>query len=270
MTHHRNNRAPAAPGDLVTAAQIEAVGLPTRLLDISLEINAKLEEADKALEQAENHKITIHELLEEAKELCDAGGFKLFKEKFYPSLRKSRSYELLAIAAGRKTIEQTKTGSRERQTKHRAKTKAKLAEAKAKLAEIEKVEAERLLTTGKSEGPLVTDKAEHKAVTASDIALHEFNGHVLRLLQMTNKAKPGRFTKTSVHAPDLLQLGRFLAEVADAMRVEVDASAETMKAEHANPSDAEQKAHAGDWERRRELTERRVNQGIGGGACAEI
>jgi hypothetical protein len=54
----------------------------------------------------------------------------------------------------------------------------------------------------------------HKAGNAKDIGLQEFNGHVLRLLQMTSKAKPERFAKTSVNAADLSQLGRFLAEVA--------------------------------------------------------
>jgi hypothetical protein len=58
--------------------------------------------------------------------------------------------------------------------------------------------------------------AEHKAVNAKDIALDEFTGHVLRLLQMTNKAKPERFAKTSVDALDLSQLACFLTEVAAA------------------------------------------------------
>ena len=220
----------------VTAAQIEKAvgwgGLSPRLQDIGKEINARLAKADTAFEQAENHKIAINQLLEEAKALCDEGGFKLFRETFCPTLGKSRSYELLAIAAGRRTIEQTKTRSRERQTKHRAKTKAKLAEAKAA------AEAERPLVTHKSERPLVTDKLEHKAVTAKDIALREFNEKMLRLIQMTRGHKPKRFAKTSVEVADLSQLGRFLAEVA-AARVEVDASAEVMKADHAQLSDAE-------------------------------
>jgi hypothetical protein len=225
MIHHRNKRAPPANDDpnKVTAAQIEkAVGLPPRLQEIGDEINARLAKVDRALEQLEDHKIAISQLLEETKSLCDEGGFKLFKEKFCAALGKSRSYELLAIAAGRKTIEQTKTRSRERQAMHRAKTKAKLAEAKAKLAVIEAAEAER---------PLVTDKPEHKAVTTKDIALCEFNEKVLRLVQMTRGHKPERFANTSVPASDLLRLGRLLEEVAAA------ASAEAMKAEHAQLSD---------------------------------
>ena len=227
----------------VTAAEIKKAvgpgGLPPRLHEIGKEINARLAKADTAFEQAENHKIAINQLLEEARAFCDEGGFKLFKKKFCPTLGKSRSYELLAIAAGRKTIEQTKTRSRQRQAKHRAKSRAKLAEAEAKLAEIQAAEAER---------PLVTDKPEHKVATAKDTALREFNEKILRLVQMTRRQRPERFAKTSVPASDLLRLGRFLTEVAAAAsgaRVKVDASAEAIKAEH---TDAEEQAHAGDVE----------------------
>jgi hypothetical protein len=69
------------------------------------------------------------------------------------------------------------------------------------------------------------DKPEHKAPPVKDTALHEFNGHVLRLLQMTSKAKPERFAKTSVNAADLSQLGRFLAEVAGTHRAYAKAAA---------------------------------------------
>jgi hypothetical protein len=88
-------------------------------------------------------------------------------------------------------------------------------------------------------------RRESKAVTARDIALREFNEHTLRLVQMTRGHKPERFAKTSVWVSNLLHLGSFLSEVAAAARVEVDASADVMKAKYA---DAEQKAHAGDLE----------------------
>jgi hypothetical protein len=70
-------------------------------------------------------------------------------------------------------------------------------------------------------------KPEHKGVSAKDTALFEFDGHVLRLLQMTNKARPGRFAlRTSVSAADLRQLAGFLTEVAS------ERPAGLMKAEH--------------------------------------
>jgi hypothetical protein len=47
-----------------------------------------------------------------------------------------------------------------------------------------------------------------------DAALREFDGHVLRLAQIVNRAEPERFARTSVDVDKLLQLSRFLAEVA--------------------------------------------------------
>jgi hypothetical protein len=52
--------------------------------------------------------------------------------------------------------------------------------------------------------------------------LREFDGYVLRLLQMTKGAKPERFAKTGVPGSNLSKLGHFLAEIAGA--VEADAS----------------------------------------------
>ena len=51
---------------------------------------------------ANDHLIAIDQLLAEAKELCDGGGFNKFRELFCPQLGKSQAYALLAIAAGKK------------------------------------------------------------------------------------------------------------------------------------------------------------------------
>ena len=58
------------------------------------------------------------------------------------------------------------------------------------------------------------DESEREAMTAKDAALREFDGHVLRLAQIINRAEPERFARTSVDVDKLLQLSRFLAEVA--------------------------------------------------------
>ena len=58
------------------------------------------------------------------------------------------------------------------------------------------------------------DEFEREAMTAKDAALREFDGHVLRLAQIINRAEPERFARTSVDVDKLLQLSRFLAEVA--------------------------------------------------------
>jgi hypothetical protein len=70
------------------------------LRQIAQEIEVRLSKADKRAQQAQDHLITVDELLSEAKNLCDDGGFKKFRELFCPQLGKSQAYALLAIAGG--------------------------------------------------------------------------------------------------------------------------------------------------------------------------
>ena len=57
------------------------------------------------------------------------------------------------------------------------------------------------------------DEPEREAMTVK-AALPEFDGHVLRLAQIINRAEPERFARTSVDVDKLMQVSRFLAEVA--------------------------------------------------------
>ena len=243
MTHHHNNRVPATRGgpNKVTAAQIEkALRLPPRLQEIGKEINARLAKVDAAFEQAENHKIAISQLLGETKALCDEGGFEVFREKFCLGLSNSRSYELHAIAAGRKTIEQTKAETRERQTKHRAKTMAKLAEAKAKLAEIEAANpvSHGQVRASFGHGQARAQGGGREGHRVARVQREDIEARADRPAAASRSGLPRR----AYTPPDLLQLGSFLEKVAAA------ASTEAMKAEHAQLADVEQEAHAGDLE----------------------
>ena len=97
----------------------------------------------------------------------------------------------------------------------------------AKPAEAEATADEK--PSGASAEPSGTgaEPSERKGVSAKDTALCEFDGHVLRLLQMIRKARPGRFAlRTSVSASDLRQLAGFLTEVAS------ERPAGLMKTEH--------------------------------------
>ncbi len=107
----------------LTAAQVEA-DCPARLQQIGNEITELLAEADKQIELAQNHLIAVKQLLVEAKELCDGGGFKKFQEMFCPQLRKSQAYALLAISAGKKTLAEHRSEERERKRRTRANQKA--------------------------------------------------------------------------------------------------------------------------------------------------
>ena len=118
--------AVASKSPLLTAAQIEK-DCPALVEDLGNRIAAHYDKLVKCEEKAEQHKIAIGQLLVKAKEACDAGGFTAFRERFCPNLGKSRAHELLLIASGKKTIEETKSAIRERVKKHRAVKKAAAA-----------------------------------------------------------------------------------------------------------------------------------------------
>jgi hypothetical protein len=104
------------------------------LHDIGKRVAAHLERAAKYDGKAEDHRIAAGQLLGSAKELCE-GGFKAFREKYCPHLGQTRAYELLAIASGKRTIEDQRADNAERNRQHREKKKAAaFAEAKKKAA----------------------------------------------------------------------------------------------------------------------------------------
>ena len=117
--------------DLVTAADIElpwdveAKGLFSnspcwKLKRIGDEVAAWVEKLDRCGSKAVDYVDTINRLLEDAKKLCDAEGFEAFKQHYCPKLGQSRTYELLAIREGRKTLEEIRKAGRLRVAKHRA------------------------------------------------------------------------------------------------------------------------------------------------------
>jgi hypothetical protein len=67
---------------------------------------------------------SINALLKEAKKLCDEDGFQVFKSKYCPTLGKSRTYELLAVEQGKKTIEQIKSDTARRMREMRSRNAA--------------------------------------------------------------------------------------------------------------------------------------------------
>ncbi len=107
----------------VTAAQVGS-NCPSTLQDLGKRIAAHLDKAHKCEEKAEQHYATVGQLLTQAQDVCDDGGFTAFRERFCPDLAKSRAYELLAIATNKKTLEEIRADTRQRVAKHRAKKKA--------------------------------------------------------------------------------------------------------------------------------------------------
>ncbi len=109
-----------------TAPQIEK-DCPARLQHIGREITERLKKAEKQAKLATDQMVAVEQLLAEAKRLCDDAGFKKFHELFCPQLRKSQAYALRAIAAGKKTLVEHRTGERERKQKSRANQRAAAA-----------------------------------------------------------------------------------------------------------------------------------------------
>lgn len=112
-----------------TAADVEN-NCPDRLQQIGREITERLKKADKQTSLAVDHVIAVNELIAEAKKLCNDGGFNAFREKFCPTLGRSRAYTVLAITAGKKTIEQDRAESRVRQANKRASDKERADDGK--------------------------------------------------------------------------------------------------------------------------------------------
>jgi hypothetical protein len=71
-------------------------------------------------EKAEQHFTSAGQYLVKAQEACDAGGFDAFRKRFCPKLKRTRAYELLSIASGKKTVEDIRSAKRESMRRSRA------------------------------------------------------------------------------------------------------------------------------------------------------
>ena len=117
------NEAEATGSSRLPAEQI-AGDCPTEIRDLGKRIAAHLEKAERCEAKANDHRIAAGKLLAQAREACDEGGFNAFRERFCPNLGRSRAYDLLAIASGKKTIEDRRAVNAERNRQYRAKKKA--------------------------------------------------------------------------------------------------------------------------------------------------
>jgi hypothetical protein len=124
-----------------TAALVESDRCPKLLQTLQKQIAAHLDKADKYEEKAEQHRTSAGQLFAQVQELCDEGGFAAFHEKFFPDLGRSRTYELLAIGTGRKSIDEIRASTRERVARYRA-NKALSVTVTDDPASPEKVESE--------------------------------------------------------------------------------------------------------------------------------
>ena len=97
------------------------------LEQLGKEIVARIELAKKARDKADDHERAAGLRLIEAHDKTGAT-FPDFLQKFCPSLKKSRAYQLIAIVGGKTTVDAERSKTAERVRKHRA---AKAATPKA-------------------------------------------------------------------------------------------------------------------------------------------
>src|SRR6516165_599126 len=102
-----------------TAAQVEH-DCPKLLQDLQKRIAAHLDKASKYDEKAEQHRTSAGQLFAQVQKAFDEGGFAAFHEKFFSNLGRSRTYELLAIGTGKKSVEEVRASTRERVARYRA------------------------------------------------------------------------------------------------------------------------------------------------------
>jgi hypothetical protein len=124
---------------------------------------------------------TVGQLLAQVQDCCDEGGFHAVREKFFPDLGRSRTFEILAIAAGKKSIEETRASTRERVKRHRARqesvtvtdsTPPKLAASFEKIENIEEVDTSESAEKRKA----LYAEAEAEAEEANNASADEHTG----------------------------------------------------------------------------------------------
>jgi len=185
-----------------------------RLIAIGKEIEARAAKADGYHVRATDMVDSIKTLLVEAKGYCaNAGGFNAFRKKHCPSLGRSRAYEILSIAAGRKTAAQVNAAKVVRQTRYVARLKA-AAGAMRRAGRPE--DRSSVSHTGSSPRPSIDGLASPlRPSRDGSNALPEFTKRVLELVLMTATAEPKAFNSAKLETDDLRKLADFLIDVAD-------------------------------------------------------
>jgi hypothetical protein len=108
---------------LLTAAEAKK-NCPAPIEDWAKRIAVLNDKLAHCEDKANQYKIAISQLLAKVKDACDTDGFAVVRERFFPKLGRSRVYELLQIASGKKTPEEIKSAKRESVRKHRAAKKS--------------------------------------------------------------------------------------------------------------------------------------------------
>jgi hypothetical protein len=212
------NPSTASTAPKFTAEQIE-MDCPDILQRIGDEIAVRAKKADKQIEQAENHAISVDKLIAQAQELCDDGGFNAFQKMFFPDLGKSRVYELLAIGTNKKSVEEIKASTRARVAKHRAnKAAASVSVTVTEKSTPQTATAEAGVVQATRTTPVHISTPTKPMSLAKKMALVAFSATVRDLVRVTSDKRAERFAEASVTADDLAKLGKFFIDLANIKR----------------------------------------------------
>jgi hypothetical protein len=199
------------------------------------EFEAAVEEkAGFELKKAAEKRAALEQALVEAREICKAAGksFKAFQEQYAPDYKRTRLYQVLAIADGRKTVEGVREGARDRKRRQRASVRDKgdVTDGPAERTTLElppngggpqpilMASAERPIEQVQAEFAALAGGEEVPPVAGDDGAEPPSNGHVAKPASGAAATNAKSSTKSSaVNAADIALEG-FTTHVLDLMR----------------------------------------------------
>jgi len=192
-----------------TAVEIEA-DCPGKLEDLAKLITVHLDKAHRYGEKAEQNYTSVGLYFAEAQKVCDEGGFKAFRQKFFPSLGQSRVYELLQIASGRKSVEEQRAETRSRVRKHRAHKAASVT-----VTESDPQDAPASAVEDATASKQISQSRKSKnGVSPRDELSFRFTSVFVELARVTKSQNARRFIKAVVTADDLVRVGNLLSNLA--------------------------------------------------------
>jgi hypothetical protein len=173
----------------LTAEEISAENCPAELQDLGKRIAVHLEKAARCTEQAKNHRLSAGQFLAQAKDACDEGGFEAFRARFCPKLGKSRAYELLAIASGKKSVEESRAENAERVRKFRDNQKA---------ADVSVTVTENRPALGTAVQPTAEPAKPSTPTEETEPTVEEAEAEVARLKALRAKINTNRDNETKI------------------------------------------------------------------------
>jgi hypothetical protein len=199
----------------VTARQVRT-DCPDLLKGLANRIEEELQKASKCEEEADQHYRTVGQHLLDARRACNAGGFKAFREKFFPELGKSRVYELLQIATDKKSVEEVRASTQERVARHRANkaSSVTVTEKPEEWADPQDIPISVVEHTVAPPIPASEGTKPRRAVDPGDESVSNFTAVVMDLVRLTKNKQPAHFAKSAVPAHELTRVATLLTGLA--------------------------------------------------------